>query len=154
PSESLTAVRTRPLSWLVTVTVAPGTSAFDASVTVPRTVAVVRCAAAVNGSATTMSAATNGTIMRFRIGQAPPTRGFERTFKKGIIDASRALSRTFPRFFTLATLLLIHCSGLPESKETHLDRRPRSVVLINIDTLRADALGSYGTPAAGHPARE
>ena len=58
------------------------------------------------------------------------------------------MSRTFTSFFALIALFSIHCSG---SKTTVASHRPDRVLLITIDTLRADALGSYGHAAAATP---
>src|SRR5207237_441722 len=57
-------------------------------------------------------------------------------------------SKPFARLAILAALFLVRCSG--SAGQPH-PRRPLNVLLITVDTLRADALGAYGHASALTP---
>src|SRR6476661_4106227 len=81
PTLFVTVARVRPVSWLTTVTVAPGRTACVESRTVPRTVAVVRCAYDDAGRRTARSAKTTDCLRIFRL---PPP--FLKRFNKVLLS--------------------------------------------------------------------
>src|SRR5262249_20449967 len=154
--------RTRPVSSLVAVTVAPGRTACVESRTVPRMVAVDRSA-----SAGTAARSRNSVRPRQCLRIRPPFarvsvrgRGLpKRTSESGIIYGVLLLSRpislgrvTSAAGFLLLSGLLTACGSWGHDYPPTIRRENGlNVLLITVDTLNSDAVGAYGQPGAVTP---
>src|SRR6188508_2900448 len=155
PSPFVVTVRATPVSSFVTVIVTPGKTAWVASRAVPRTVAVVRCASASLCAASRIAQARNH--WSFRI---TPPEGFLKVLQKVVIISrtrplSRSISIRWPALVAgiVTLLVVVGLIGRFRLNSTPSPTRQPglNVLLVTIDTLRADAVGVYGQPGGVTP---